>query len=204
MINFLYTILIYPVYLFVEFVFFVVNIITNGNIGISIVLLSLGINIICLPMYNVAEQWQEKERAIQKKMKAKITDIKAVFKGDERYLMLSTYYRQNNYHPLYALRSMFALFIQIPFFIAAYKLLSDSPIMAKSSFLFFTDLGSPDKLLSLGNISVNILPITMTLINIAASAVYTKGLELKDKLTLYITALIFLLLLYNSPSGLVF
>ena len=204
MINFLYTILIYPVYLFVEFVFFVVNIITNGNIGISIVLLSLGINIICLPMYNVAEQWQEKERAVQKKMKAKITDIKAVFKGDERYLMLSTYYRQNNYHPLYALRSMFALFIQIPFFIAAYKLLSDSPIMAKSSFLFFTDLGSPDKLLSLGNISVNILPITMTLINIAASAVYTKGLELKDKLTLYITALIFLLLLYNSPSGLVF
>ena len=75
MINFLYTILIYPVYLFVEFVFFAVNIITNGNIGISIVLLSLGINIICLPMYNVAEQWQEKERAIQKKMKAKITDI---------------------------------------------------------------------------------------------------------------------------------
>ena len=190
--------------MFVEFVFFVANIIVDGNIGMSIVLLSIGINIICLPMYNVAEQWQEKERAIQKKMKTKIADIKAVFKGDERYLILSTYYRQNNYHPLYALRSMFALFIQIPFFIAAYKLLSDSPIMDKSSFLFFTDLAAPDKLVSFGNISINILPIVMTLINIAASAVYTKGLELKDKLTLYITALIFLLLLYNSSAGLVF
>jgi len=204
MMNFLYTILIYPVYLFVEFVFFAANIVTNGNIGISIVLLSIGINIICLPMYNVAEQWQEKERAVQKKMKVKITDIKAVFKGDERYLMLSTYYRQNSYHPLYALRSMFALFIQIPFFIAAYKLLLDSLVMSKIPFLFFTDLCTPDKLLSLGDISINVLPVIMTLINIAASAVYTKGLELKDKLTLYITALIFLLLLYNSPSGLVF
>ena len=204
MLNFLYTILIYPVYLFVEFIFFTANIIADGNIGISIVLLSIGINIICLPMYNVAEQWQEKERTIQKRMKSKITDIKAVFKGDERYLMLSTYYRQNNYHSLYALRSMFALFIQIPFFIAAYKLLSDSSVMEKSSFLFFTDLGAPDKLFNLGNISINVLPVVMTLINIAASAVYTKGLELKDKLTLYITALIFLVLLYNSPTGLVF
>ena len=204
MLNFLYTILIYPVYLFVEFIFFTANIIADGNIGISIVLLSIGINIICLPMYNVAEQWQKKERTIQKRMKSKITDIKAVFKGDERYLMLSTYYRQNNYHSLYALRSMFALFIQIPFFIAAYKLLSDSSVMEKSSFLFFTDLGAPDKLFSLGNISINVLPVVMTLINIAASAVYTKGLELKDKLTLYITALIFLVLLYNSPTGLVF
>ena len=204
MLNFLYTILIYPVYLFVEFIFFTANIIADGNIGISIVLLSIGINIICLPMYNVAEQWQEKERTIQKRMKSKITDIKAVFKGDERYLMLSTYYRQNNYHSLYALRSMFALFIQIPFFIAAYKLLSDSSVMEKSSFLFFTDLDAPDKLFNLGNISINVLPVVMTLINIAASAVYTKGLELKDKLTLYITALIFLVLLYNSPTGLVF
>ena len=192
MVNFLYTIFIYPVYMFVEFVFFVANIIVDGNIGMSIVLLSIGINIICLPMYNVAEQWQEKERAIQKKMKTKIADIKAVFKGDERYLILSTYYRQNNYHPLYALRSMFALFIQIPFFIAAYKLLSNSPGMDKTSFLFLTDLAAPDKLVSFGNISINILPIMMTVINIAASAVYTKGLELKDKLTLYITALIFL------------
>ena len=204
MLNVLYTILIYPVYMFVEFIFFTANIIADGNVGISIVLLSIGINIICLPMYNVAEQWQEKERAVQKRMKSKITDIKAVFKGDERYLMLSTYYRQNNYHPLYALRSMFALFIQIPFFIAAYKLLSDSTVMAKSSFLFFTDLGAPDKLFNLGNISINVLPVVMTLINVAASAVYTKGLELKDKLTLYITALIFLVLLYNSPAGLVF
>ena len=187
----------------VEFVFFLANNMTNDNIGISIVLLSFGINILCLPMYNVAEQWQEKERTIQKRMKAKIADIKAVFKGDERYLILSTYYRQNNYHPIYALRSMFALFIQIPFFIAAYQLLSKLPTLKATSFLFFKDLSLPDQLFNIGHVSLNILPVVMTVINIAASAIYTKGFVLKDKLTLYVTAFIFLILLYNSPSGLV-
>lgn len=203
MLDFLYTVFIYPVYMFVEFILFIANNITEDAIGVSIIILSIGINLITLPIYNVAEKWQEMERIIQKRMKPKVKDIKAVFKGDERYMILSAYYRQNNYHPLYALRSLFALFIQIPFFIAAYQLLSDLPVLKESSFLFLNDLGSPDKLLHIGSISLNLLPVIMTVINIAASAVYTKGLELKDKLTLYLTAFLFLILLYNSPSGLV-
>ena len=43
----------------------------------------------------------------------------------------------------------------------------------------------------------------MTIINISASAVYSKGLSLKEKIQLYLTAAVFLILLYNSPSGLV-
>lgn len=203
MLNFLYTIFIYPVYMFVEFILFIANNITQDHIGLSIIILSLGINLITLPIYNVAEKWQEMERIIQKRMKPKVKDIKAVFKGDERYMILSAYYRQNNYHPLYALRSLFALFIQIPFFIAAYQLLSELPALKETSFLFLKDLSYPDKLVTIGSISLNLLPVIMTVINIAASAVYTKGLELKDKLTLYLTAFLFLILLYNSPSGLV-
>ena len=203
MLNFLYTIFIYPVYMFVEFILFIANNITQDHIGVSIIILSLGINLITLPIYNVAEKWQEMERIIQKRMKPKVKDIKAVFKGDEQYMILSAYYRQNNYHPLYALRSLFALFIQIPFFIAAYQLLSELPALKETSFLFLKDLGYPDKLVTIGSISLNILPVIMTVINIAASAVYTKGLELKEKLTLYLTAFLFLILLYNSPSGLV-
>ena len=189
--------------MFVEFMLFVATMFAGNSTGAAIVMLSFGINLITLPIYNVAEQWQEKERAIQKKMKSKIADIKAVFKGDERYMILSTYYRQNNYHPFYALRSMFALFIQIPFFIAAYHLLSDTPILKDTGFLFLKNLAAPDALFTIGTVSVNVLPIAMTIINIAASAVYTKGLALKDKLTLYLTAFLFFVLLYNSPAGLV-
>lgn len=69
MLNFLYMIFIYPVYMFVEFVFFLANNVTDDYIGASIVLLSIIVNIICLPIYNVAETWQKKERDIQKKTK---------------------------------------------------------------------------------------------------------------------------------------
>jgi len=79
MLNFLYMIFIYPVYMFVEFIFFLANNITDDYIGFSIILLSITVNVICLPIYNVAEKWQEKERAIQKQLKSKITEIKAVF-----------------------------------------------------------------------------------------------------------------------------
>ena len=51
--------------------------------------------------------------------KNKIKDIKAVFKGDERYMILSAYYRQNNYHPLYSLRGMLGLLFQLHFFISS-------------------------------------------------------------------------------------
>jgi hypothetical protein len=51
--------------------------------------------------------------------------------------------------------------------------------------------------------SLNVLPVLMTLINCVAGAVYTKGLPLKEKVQLYGMAAVFLVLLYNSPSGLV-
>ena len=190
--------------MFVEFIFFLANNITDDYIGFSIILLSITVNVICLPIYNVAEGWQEKERTTQKKLKPKIADIKAVFSGDERYMILATYYRQNQYHPLYAVRGMFALLIQIPFFIAAYKLLSGLTMLNNASFLFLKDLGKPDGLLYVAGMHINALPILMTFINILASAVYSKGLTIKEKLQLYITAAVFLVLLYNSPSGLVF
>ena len=190
--------------MFVEFIFFLANNITDDYIGFSIILLSITVNVICLPIYNVAEGWQEKERTAQKKLKRKIADIKAVFSGDERYMILATYYRQNQYHPLYAMRGMFALLIQIPFFIAAYKLLSGLPMLNNASFWFLKDLGKPDGLLYVAGMHINALPILMTFINILASAVYSKGLTIKEKLQLYITAAVFLVLLYNSPSGLVF
>ena len=39
-------------------------------------------------------------------------------------MILQTYYRQNHYKPTYVLRSAVSLFLEIPFFIAAYRFLS--------------------------------------------------------------------------------
>ena len=44
----------------------------------------------------------------------------------------------------------------------------------------------------------------MTLINFVSSAIYTRGYKFKEKWQLYVIAIVFLVLLYKSPSGLVF
>jgi hypothetical protein len=65
------------------------------------------------------------------------------------------------------------------------------------------DLAKPDALLATNNFSINILPIVMTLINCISAALYVKGFPAKDKIQLYGMAALFLILLYNSPSGMV-
>jgi YidC/Oxa1 family membrane protein insertase len=151
----------------------------------------------------MAERLQRAERDIQKRMKPDIENIRAVFSGDERFMRLGTYYRQNGYHPLYSLRSSISLVIQIPFFIAAYRFLSNFELLNGVSFGPVTDLAKPDSLFAVKNISVNILPIAMTLINYVSAFMYAKGFSKNDKIQLYGMAAVFLVLLYNSPAGMV-
>ncbi|MBO5253458.1 MAG: YidC/Oxa1 family membrane protein insertase, partial [Clostridia bacterium] len=72
------------------------------------------------------------------------------------------------------------------------------------SFGPIADLSQPDGLIRLGALSINFLPILMTLINVVSSTLYLKGFPLKMKIQLYGMALLFLVLLYDSPAGLVF
>lgn len=202
MLDFLYSIIIHPLYQLVE-LFYYVSWKVLRNPGFSVLVVSFAVSFFCLPLYVIAEKWQETERQIQKKLKPGIDRIKKTFKGDEQYMILSTYYKQNHYHPMMALRSSISLAIQIPFFIAAYKYLSNLGDLKGFSFFFIKDMGAPDAAFTIGSFKVNILPIAMTLINIIAGAIYSKGHPIKEKIQIYVTALVFLVLLYNSPSGLV-
>ncbi|MDR1905149.1 MAG: YidC/Oxa1 family membrane protein insertase [Treponema sp.] len=200
--NLFYTVIIYPIVQIIEVIYVLIYKIFD-NPSIAVIGVSFAVTFLCLPLYIVAENWQHREREIIKKLKPKIDKIKSVFKGDEQYMILSTYYRQNHYHPVYALRNSFGILIQIPFFIAAYSYLSRLEVLNGSSFLFIRDMSVPDASLSIGNLKINILPIMMILINGISGAVYTSGLSGKDKAQVYGTAALFLVLLYNSPAGLV-
>jgi membrane protein insertase Oxa1/YidC/SpoIIIJ len=70
-----------------------------------------------------------------RKLAGKARKIRQAFKGDEQHMILSTYYRQNHYHPIYALRSSFGILIQVPFFIAAYQYISHLEALQGASFL---------------------------------------------------------------------
>ncbi|MBR4669478.1 MAG: membrane protein insertase YidC [Butyrivibrio sp.] len=199
----IYTIILGPLELLFDTVY-AIAVGATHNPGLSLIFLSLTINLLVLPLYRRADAMQEEERQISIKLKPGIDQIRKAFKGDERFMILQTYYRQNDYKPYYALKGSLSLLLEIPFFIAAYHYLSHSYVLQGASFGPIADLGAPDNLIKLGGISLHLLPILMTLINIVSGAIYTKGMTLKSKIQLYGMALVFLVLLYESPAGLVF
>lgn len=170
--------------------------------GASLVLLSLAVNIALIPVYHLAETWQEAERAVQRAMEPKLREIKAVFAGRERYMYTRALYRLHGYSPLYALRTSVGLLIQIPFFFAAYHLLNAAPELAGQQWLFLNDLSRPDGLIALGALHLNLLPFVMTGANLASAAVYTSRLTGREKIQLYGLAALFLVLLYPSSAAL--
>ncbi len=201
--HILYQLLIGPLELIFEVIYGLARNITN-SCGLSIIALSLAMNILLLPLYHRADMIQAGEREIEQKLAPWVKHIKKTFKGDERFMMLQTFYRQNHYKPVFALKGSLPLLLEVPFFIAAYHFLSNLAELRGMPFGPIENLGLPDTLLSVAGLSIHILPVFMTLINCVSSAIYTKGLPVKDKVQLYGMALIFLVLLYRSPSGLVF
>ena len=177
-----------------------------GNPGLSIIALSLFMNFLVLPLYLRADAIQEEQHALEKKLQKGVDHIRKTFRGDERMMILQTYYRQNHYRPVYVLRSAVSLFLQIPFFIAAYRFLSGLYLIRGVSFGPITDLGAPDGMLAFGGGStgINLMPFIMTAVNLLSCAVFTKDSPLKAKIQLYAMALFFLVFLYHSPAGLVF
>ncbi len=197
------TLLIGPLKLVFELIFGIANKIV-GHPGVAIIFLSLAMNILVLPLYRRADAMQEEARDIDLKLSKGVAHIKKTFTGDERMMILQTYYRQNNYKPTQALNGSVSLLLEIPFFMAAYQFLSHLDILDDISLGPIKDLGAPDGLIVIGALSINLLPILMTLINVISSYIYLKGFPLKTKIQLYGMALFFLVFLYTSPSCLVF
>ena len=158
----LYSFFLMPIQLLFELVFSYAYMLTGEDPGLAIIALSLAINLLVLPLYRRADMMQEEERILEAKLHDGVAHIKKTFHGDEKTMILQTYYRQNNYSPLYVLRSAVSLFLEIPFFIAAYQFLSGLTILNGVSFGPISDLSKPDGLIPLGGLSVNLLPILMT------------------------------------------
>ena len=171
--------------------------------GWAIIVMSLVVNFVILPIYMKAESWQEEERAIRKSFEAKEAMIKATFKGQERFAMISTMHRQAGFSPFLAMRSSIGFFLQIPFFFAAYHFLSHFEPLQGVAFMGLADLSKPDEMFHIGGFAINVMPILMTVINLVSALVYTQNMSRKDKIQLYGMAALFLVLLYDAASGLV-
>ncbi|MDR3243796.1 MAG: YidC/Oxa1 family membrane protein insertase [Elusimicrobiota bacterium] len=165
--------------------------------GISILLLSLSVSIILTPFYYLTGILERREKSMRNRLKPYIDKINLIDNLSIRHQHLQKLYKSYRYSPIYAIRSLSSLLIQIPFFIAAYTMLGHFSALKGASFLFIKNLGGPDALL----LGVNFLPILMTLINILSVMLMTN--DTKERKQSYFIAVFFLILLYMSPAGLV-
>lgn len=198
----LYQIIVYPVRLLIEIIYISLFRIT-GSSGLSIIGLSIAVSFLTLPLYIRAEKLNEIQKNAVRGMENTLERIKRNFSGDKKYMLMETCYRKHGYHPLMSFRSSLSLFFMIPFFMGAYMFLSHGYALRGEPFLFLNDMSLPDGLICFAGVRINLLPVLMTAVNMAAGFVYAEKLTGSEKAQIYISSLIFLFILYGSPSGLV-
>jgi len=185
-----------------------------GNIGLSIILLSVTVKILMTPLTRMANRLQASVNAAAALLQPEIAAIKGAYKGEEAHHRILAVYKKHDVHPLYTLKSLIGFLIQIPVFIAAFDMLGENIALHQASFLWIDNLAIPDQWLVLPMTlpffggHLNLLPCLMT-----AFTLLTSGLQKEDVLTaelirqqrtrLFWMAGAFFLLFYTFPAGMV-
>lgn len=189
--------ILYPIELLLSSVFsFSYNL--TGHYGYALILMSVCITIITTPIYLVADYWKNQEKKIQDLMKEDIDCIKSHYSKQKQFYLTQAAHRIYNYKAWYPLRTSLGILIEIPFFFAAFNVLSNFKGYSGVTFGPIKDLGAPDGLLW----TINLLPIVMTLLNVVSSIVYSRSFKLSDNTQPFVLAAVFLLFLYDSPAAL--
>ena len=168
-----------------------------GSYGLGIVLLSLLVNLFLLKLFLLADGMAKSHSAIKQGLDSKLREFKRVFRGMELYVYTKTLFKQKKYHPIFALKALGGLALQVPFFVAIVFLLEfHSPELVGLRFGIIEDLSKPDGLL----FGVNLLPIVMSVFTLVN--VWISSKERASRVQGVIITLVFLVLLYRMPSAL--
>ncbi len=181
------------------------------NWGLSIIFLSILLNIILFPLTNKSLKSMQKMQSLQPQMeKLKIQCKDNPQKLNKEIMEL---YKKYNINPL---SGCLPLLLQMPIFIALYQALSRSVDLKNAKFLWIKDLSLPDGLrlpftLPLVGNAINILPILMAasmviqqkISSAAMGAAQTEEQKQQQKMMMVIMPVMFGFIFYNMPSGLV-
>ena len=181
------------------------------NWGISIILLTLTVNLLLFPL--AVKSFVSMHQ--MKKIQPHIMKLKELHKDNPQKLNKETMelYKKNNVNPL---GGCLPLILQMPIFIALYQGLIRSIELKGASFLWIKDLSKPDgvplpiTLPLIGN-SINILPLLMVvmmalqqkLTQASSAQGMTDEQKGQQKMMMLMMPVIFGFMFYNMPSGLV-
>ncbi len=177
------------------------------NWGWAIVLFSIVIYIILYPLTLKQMRSMKEMQVLQPHIEA----LRQTYKDNPQKLNKATMdlYKEHKVNPF---GGCLPMLLQIPIFFALYQVLLRSVALRGANFLWIKDLSKPDNLFALpislpiiGN-EFNILPILMTIgmfIQQKISTVSTSSNAEQQKLMLIIMPLMFGLIFYHMPAGLV-
>ena len=178
------------------------------NWGWAIIILSLAVYALLFPL-SLKQMRSMKEMQV---LQPKIEALRTEFKDNPQKLNkeIMELYKEHKVNPL---GGCLPLLLQMPIFFALYQALMRSVALRGAKFLWIRDLSEPDKLFSfsksipiLGS-DINILPILMAIgmfVQQKISMGKSGGAAAEQqKIMLFIMPVMFGIIFYNMPSGLV-
>ncbi len=172
----------------------------TGSFGLAIIGLSIAARLLLTPIFKIAAKAEQKEQGVQAAMAPQIAEAKRTLKGREQFERIDEIYQAHGYHPIQSVSSLAPIALQIPFLLSALFLLTDFPPLQGKSFLFIENLGAPDGLISLGGISINVLPILLTAVAIFESYIRPEMTQ-AIRVRFLIVAGVIAILIYGLPAA---
>ena len=184
--------------------------------GLTIIALAVVIRLLTLPVAHFGLRHQAQIAEQQGKFNLRIAEINEKYKDDPTRRSQESWkaYKEDGVGPVSTLKGCLWLIVQIPIFVALFNLLGQSFALRGAGFLWIDDLAAPDRLFYLGvNIPFfgeyfNILPFLMAatqvfVSNISANSQANPTEKARQKWFMVVLAVVFLVLFYSFPAGLV-
>lgn len=168
------------------------------NYGLAIIILTIILKMLTYPLTKISVLSARKIQEIaplQKQLQAKHKSDPKVFQME-----LMKLYKEKGVNPL---GGCLPLVIQIPIFISFYSAINNSIELQNATFLYIKDLGSPDKLFTVGPLAFNLLPILMGLTQYFSMKQQPPSSDPQQQKIMTMFTFFFPVICYMMPSGLV-
>ena len=171
----------------------------TNNYGWAIIIMTILIQILVLPLTLKTF----KSTAAMKKIQPIIKDLQTKYKNDPKRLQVEmmNLYRTQKVNPF---GGCLPLFLQLPIFWALFTTLRNAYELRYAPWVSWVkDLSASDSLFYMGSISFNLLPLIMGLGMFLQQKMTTATSDPTQRKMMYIMPLIFTLMFWGFPSGLV-
>jgi YidC/Oxa1 family membrane protein insertase len=185
----------------------------TGSWGLAIILLAVLVRLFMFPFARRALRSQKHFNEVQQQLKPALAEIKARYKGGEQAEHIEALYHEHGVSPAAGIKPLLLVLLQLPILIALFQILLHAPDLHGVGFIGIADLSQPDRAFALGASLpwfggyLNILPFVLAAsLLLGALFVPGEGDAAAARKRLWITgamALVFFVLFYSFPSGLV-